>query len=469
MHLAGSFAYLLAAVLLSPLVTGAPMPRPKPRTLTMPIRPLRRFDGTADPSAVYERIVQNAQMRHRQISAATQQSNMAKRYNVPVDQLDAFAANAQQLNELDATPSNGTSAGVSPLDIQAAIHGGITNPSVAPSALNSIGMGIVGPDTGYTAIVQIGTPPRPFNVLMDSGSADFWVGSETCQDETGGGGCGNHQFLGSNSSSSFVASPQTFNVTYGTGNAAGNLVQDNIVLAGLSLPNHAFGVAHLESSNFVQASFDGLMGLAQSGLSTQKVPTPVEALASAGTIEQAIVAYKIPRLADGTNDGEITFGGLDSTKFKSDTLVQVPNVNPVGFWEVAVDGISVNGQNLNFQGQTAILDTGTTLFVAPQNVATAIHAQIPGAAQTQGGFTVPCTTNASVALTIGGNTFAIDPRDLAFLPVDPNQPAGTCQSGIGSSNSESNQWLVGDTFLKNVYYATNVNENLILLAELTES
>lgn len=181
-------------------------------------------------------------------------------------------------------------------------------------------------------------------------------------------GCGNHPFLGSQSSSSFVASQQTFNVTYGTGNAAGNLAQDNVVLAGLSLPSHAFGVAHFESANFVQASFDGLMGLAQSGLSTQKVPTPVEALASAGTIEQAIVAYKIPRLADGTNDGEITFGGLDPAKFKSNTLVQVPNVNQVGFWEVDIGAVSVNGQNLNFQGQTAILDTGTTLFVAPPNV-----------------------------------------------------------------------------------------------------
>lgn len=52
MHLAGSFAYLLVAVLLSPLVAGAPMARSKPRTLTMPIRPIRRLDSTGDPTAV---------------------------------------------------------------------------------------------------------------------------------------------------------------------------------------------------------------------------------------------------------------------------------------------------------------------------------------------------------------------------------------------------------------------------------
>lgn len=29
--------------------------------------------------------------------------------------------------------------------------------------------------------VKIGTPPRDFHLLMDSGSADFWVGGEGCR------------------------------------------------------------------------------------------------------------------------------------------------------------------------------------------------------------------------------------------------------------------------------------------------
>ena len=37
------------------------------------------------------------------------------------------------------------------------------------------------------APLQIGTPRRKFNILMDSGSADFWVGSASCS--TNGGSC----------------------------------------------------------------------------------------------------------------------------------------------------------------------------------------------------------------------------------------------------------------------------------------
>jgi hypothetical protein len=42
-------------------------------------------------------------------------------------------------------------------------------------------------DVGYVASVQIGNPPQEFRILMDSGSADLWVGAENCQSETGGG------------------------------------------------------------------------------------------------------------------------------------------------------------------------------------------------------------------------------------------------------------------------------------------
>ena len=110
------------------------------------------------------------------------------------------------------------------------------------------------------------------------------------------------------------------------------------------------------------------MGLAQSGLSQQQKPTPVESLAAAGLISAAITSYKISRLADKLNDGQVTFGGLDPTRFSQATLVTLPNVNAQGFWEGAIDAIKVDGQDTGLQGRTAILDTGTTLIIAPASV-----------------------------------------------------------------------------------------------------
>jgi hypothetical protein len=77
---------------------------------------------------------------------------------------------------------------------------------------------------------------------------------------------GNHVFLGPQSSSSFVDTNAPFNVSYGTGSVSGDIIKDNIAVAGLSLPAHTFGVANVESVDFSSDAipFDGLMGLAQS-------------------------------------------------------------------------------------------------------------------------------------------------------------------------------------------------------------
>ena len=45
-----------------------------------------------------------------------------------------------------------------------------------------------GQELGYLAVIPIGTPPRDFTILMDSGSADFWVGAESCIEVNGDNG-----------------------------------------------------------------------------------------------------------------------------------------------------------------------------------------------------------------------------------------------------------------------------------------
>lgn len=89
-------------------------------------------------------------------------------------------------------------------------------------------------------------------------------------------------------------------------------------------------------------------------------------------------------------------------------------------------------------------DTGTTLIIAPPADAAAVHQNIQGAkSDGQGGFTVPCTLKDSVALTFGGNAFAIDPRDIAVSPVNAADPTGDCTSGISAGNvGGATEWLV---------------------------
>jgi len=346
-----------------------------------------------------------------------------------------------------------------------------------PATIDSLGLNIEADDVGYYSTVQFGTPPRNFSVTMDSGSSDLWVSGEGCHTEKDGKAthesCGKSRTLeGPSTSSTFVDTQQPWNITYGTGTVSGNIVTDNVFIGGISLYAHTFGIGLLESSDFTDDSvpYDGLMGLALSSASNQGTLTPPEAMAKQGLIKEAIVSYKISRFADGKGDGEISFGGLDDTKFDSATLVTVPNISKIGFWEADVGTIAIDGKDAGLTSRTAILDTGTTLVLAPAADAKVIHDGIPGAKSDGiGGYTLPCKTNVTVSFTFGGGLFTIDPRDLVTSPVNADDPTGECVSGIVAdtiTGDSTSQWLLGDVFLKDVYFSTNVNKMSISLARL---
>ncbi|KAJ7739319.1 acid protease [Mycena olivaceomarginata] len=469
MQLSLTFSTLLAGVLLALDVSAVPVAQP-PRMVTLPLKRMEVRSDAHPQIALRKRVlaVEGPEGLERRRIGLAGASKSEKRFNrtglsknekrhkggkkVKAAAAKAAAAGAAvgagagaaaaAGGKAAAAGSGAAAAGGAAANGTAAAGGAACLLMVAnaPTTGNSLGLNIEGPDVGYLATVQMGTPPQNFLILMDSGSADLWVASEACT-STAGGDCGNHQTLGSKSSSSFVASNTPFQVTYGTGAVAGAIVTDDISIAGLTLKAHTFG----------------------STLSQQKTATPVESLASQGLITDAITSYKISRALDNKNDGEITFGALDPTKFDAATLTVVPNVNTQGFWEAAMDA------DAGLQGRTSILDTGTTLIVAPIPDAEAVHNLIQGSkTDGQGQFTVPCTFNQSVALSFGKTVFAIDPRDVAIQPVDPNDPTGDCVSGIsgGSFGTSDTEWLVGDVFLKNAYYSTDVGKNTVSLAKL---
>ncbi|KAF7317048.1 Peptidase A1 domain-containing protein [Mycena chlorophos] len=328
---------------------------------------------------------------------------------------------------------------------------------------HSAGLDIEGQDIGYMATLGLGTPPRAFKLLVDSGSADLWVGSEQCQADTGGN-CGDHQFLGSRSSSSFQPINKTWFIRYGTGAANGQLAKDHVVFpGGLRLDNHTFGVAHNESSEFTKNNIplDGVLGCAKQNLSMQSTMTFLDALRARNLISEPIISYKLSRIADGTNDGEITLGGMDPTTYNPLTLVEIPNVNKGGFWEAKVDGIQVNGRDLGLHGRSCIFDTGTTLFLASKADVEQIHQGIPGAIynKASSNWRIPCNTTTIISLVFGGKEFSVEPEDLATSDATN----GMCMSAIAGGGVDG-AWLVGAVFLKNVILSTNERTDKIALA-----
>ncbi|CAO1635045.1 unnamed protein product [Parajaminaea phylloscopi] len=340
--------------------------------------------------------------------------------------------------------------------------------AASPNTEGSLALDIEANDVGYIAEFSIGTAGG-FKLLVDSGSADTWVPSTVCSN------CSTvHHKLGKSTSKSFkaITPQQSFSIAYGTGSVDGHLGKDTLYISDMKLPNHTFGLATTESIDFSDPSvpFDGLMGLAQQKLSSSHTPTPIDSLFSSGQVPQPVMGYHLGRASDGNNGGEVTFGGVDPFKFQGE-LTEMDNVSQQGFWEATIGSISFNGKDISLPGsfkRSAILDTGTTLIVAPQSDADALHSAIPGAkSDGQGGYTIPCTTAGQVAFSFGGKTWAMDARDMVFLPVDGANLKGDCISSVSAGNvGQKGEWLVGAAFLKNVYFATNAKSNTIALGVL---
>jgi hypothetical protein len=122
------------------------------------------------------------------------------------------------------------------------------------------------------------------------------------------------------------------------------------------------------------------------------------------------------------------------------------------FWFASLGGVTVDGANVAIGAKLALMDTGTTLLVVPANDAQAIHDKIPGAKSSNGHYTVPCNTNASVALQFGGKSFPINSKDLTF--ASNGRTTGDCTSGIGAfgAGADPNQWLVCKLSLASCFY-----------------
>lgn len=72
------------------------------------------------------------------------------------------------------------------------------------------------------------------------------------------------------------------------------------------------------------------------------------------------------------------FGNVNAAKLDAATTQTIPVSSTNGHWQVDLGAVNVDG-NAVATARQAILDTGTSLMVAPEADAQAFHAQIPGA------------------------------------------------------------------------------------------
>jgi len=195
-------------------------------------------------------------------------------------------------------------------------------------------------------------------------------------------------------------------------------------------------------------------------VSPTPVKTPVENMIAQHDISQNMELFTAKlgswRDAAHPDKGEsfYTFGFIDQATVTASgqEISYAPVDNSQGFWTVPSESAYINGTVINQSGNTAIMDTGTTLALVSDEVCKAIYAAIPSATydSTQQGYIFPANTSADdlpvVTFAIGDKQFTVQKEDLGFADAGN----GMVYGGIQSRGDNSFD-ILGDTMLKNLY------------------
>lgn len=322
--------------------------------------------------------------------------------------------------------------------------------STTPTQANSAAIDQDGTDFSYFAVVEFGSNETPMYLLMDTGASSTWVMGTSCTST----GCQNHDTFGATDSTTYSQTSDPFSISYGTGTVSGNYASDTIKFAGFTL-NMTFGVATTTSSDFASYPMDGIMGLART---SQDEPTILEVISNANVLKSNIFGVNLDRDSDGTHDGEINFGAPDTSKY-SGSLEYTNLANTNGDWVIGADDFGINNKGLGVTGRVAYIDTGTSYIFMPPADAKTLHGAISGSKASSDGSTwyVPCSTTAAVQFFFSGVGYSVSSKDWVGGKV-----GDLCTSNIyGVSVVGDSAWLLGDTFLKNVYTVFDADKNRV--------
>nr|CAA20104.1 EG:EG0001.1 [Drosophila melanogaster] len=306
----------------------------------------------------------------------------------------------------------------------------------------------------YYGNISIGTPGQDFLVQFDTGSSNLWVPGSSCISTA----CQDHQVFYKNKSSTYVANGTAFSITYGTGSVSGYLSVDCVGFAGLTIQSQTFGeVTTEQGTNFVDAYFDGILGMGFPSLAVDGVTPTFQNMMQQGLVQSPVFSFFLRDNGSVTfYGGELILGGSDPSLY-SGSLTYV-NVVQAAYWKFQTDYIKVGSTSISTFAQ-AIADTGTSLIIAPQ----AQYDQISQLfnANSEGLFECSSTSYPDLIININGVDFKIPAKYYIIEEED------FCSLAIQSINQDF--WIMGDVFLGRIYTEFDVGNQRLGFAPVNSA
>ncbi|BGP41088.1 hypothetical protein JCM10449v2_005057 [Rhodotorula kratochvilovae] len=314
--------------------------------------------------------------------------------------------------------------------------------------------------TLYTGVMSIGTPAKEFIIDFDTGSADLWVPSSSCNSAA----CNPHtKYDASGSSTSKAVAGKSLSITYGDGSSTrGTVYTDTVTFSGLTASGQTLGAATSLSSDFQDDPYDGLMGMAYQSISTLGASPLFQTLVAQDKVANSQFSFYLAE--DGS---ELFLGGMNPALYKAGSTRAYPVVSQ-SYWLLATQA-NVAGKPVSAVGTfNSIVDTGTSVIVAPTQAAQKFWAAVPNSGVYGSGYyTFPCASAPEISFSFGaafGEQWALSGESLNLGKVSSG--SDRCVGAIVGADIGINAWILGASFLENVYSTFDLSTNSVSFSDL---
>jgi len=198
--------------------------------------------------------------------------------------------------------------------------------------------------------------------------------------------------------------------------------------------------------------------MAWPSISVDEVKPPIQNMLEQKIIDKGVFSFYLP--SSSSEAGELDIGGIDESKFTGD-LFYVP-LSSQSYWEVALDGIKINGASAT-SVKNAVIDTGTSLLAGPTAEVKAIAAKV-GAQPiilNPNEYTIDCAkipTLPDLVITLGGKDFKLTGSQYT-LNVE-----GECLFGLTGIDIPAPRgplWILGDVFIREYFTVFDVDNSQV--------
>jgi len=314
----------------------------------------------------------------------------------------------------------------------------------------------------YWGSVEIGTPPKTFQTLFDTGSSNLWVPASNCTNCKSSAAT-----YDPSGSSTYKPNGTAFEIRYGTGSMKGYVAHDVLTIGSLKAELDFACATNEPGITFKASKFDGILGMAWPTIAVDGIVPPMQALASAGQLDENVFGFLLQK--DASQKGELMIGGYNSNYVKNPVWASLKMEN---YWLVSMNKLSFGGVSATTVPQ-AIVDSGTSLIVGPTADVAKVAKQM-GAQEVQAGeYTVDCnkdlpdmtvelaSSSGSITLTVPGNDLRI--KICRFKVICE------CLLGIAGMDIGQPLWILGDVFMRDYYTMFDIDNQRVGFSQISTS